>query len=43
MKNNVVELKVNDLTVLLADKICMKNFTKEDNVRTSAVIKRHWA
>ena len=43
MKNSVVELKVNDLTVLLADGICMKNFTEEDNVRTSAVFKRRWA
>ena len=43
MKNSVVELKVNDLIVLLADRICMKNSTEEDNVRTSAVIKRRWA
>ena len=43
MKNSVVELKVNDLTVLLADKICMENSTEEDNIRTSAVIKRRWA
>ena len=43
IKNSVVELKVNDLTVLLADRICMKNFTEDDNVRTSAVIKRRWA
>ena len=41
--NSVVQLKVNDLTVLLADGICMKDSTEEDNVRTSAVIKRRWA
>ena len=33
MKNSVVQLIVNDLTVLLVDGICMKNSTKEDNVR----------
>ena len=43
MKNTVVELKGNDLTVLLADRICMKNSTEEDNVRESALIKRRWA
>ena len=43
MKNNVVELKINDLTVLLVDGICMKNSTEEDNVRKSALIKRRWA
>ena len=40
---NIVELGVNDMTVLLADRICMKNFTEEDNVRTRAVINRRWA
>ena len=42
MKNSVVELKGNDLTVLV-DRICMKNSTEEDNVRESALIKRRWA
>ena len=40
---NVVELGVHDLTVFLVDRICMKNSTEEDNVRTSAVMKRRWA
>ena len=43
MKSSVVELKGNDFTVLLADGICMKNSTEEDNVRKSALIKRRWA
>ena len=37
---NVVELGVYDLTILLADRICMKNSTEEDNVRRRAVINR---
>ena len=40
---NVVELGVYDLTVLLADRICMKNSIEEDTVRTGVVMKRCWA
>ena len=35
---NVVELCVHDLTVLLAIRICMKNSTKEDTIRTGLVM-----
>ena len=40
---NIVELGVHDLTVVLADRICMKHSTKEGNVRTSAVMMHRWA
>ena len=40
---NVVELGVYDLTVLLVNRICMKNSIEEDNVRTRVVINCRWA
>ena len=40
---NIVELGTYDLTVLLADRIYMKNSTEEENVRTGAVMKHRWA
>ena len=39
----VIELYIYDLTVLLAVRIYMRNPTKEDKVRTSAVMKHRWA